>query len=94
MFRLIALHYPKPEHRNEMVRRLRRANELVLESPGCHGSEIWFSDDAVVSIGAWETQAMSQKSFDSLKAAGVDWEFDERESRPRVVYALVDRPAE
>ncbi len=90
MFRLIALHYPKLEHREEMVRRLRRANEVVLSTPGCLGSEVWLTDDAVVTIGTWETKAQSQGSFAALKQAGVDWEYDERESRPRMVYALVE----
>lgn len=51
---------PKPEHREEMVRRLRRANEVVLTTPGCLGSEVWLSDDAVVTIGTWESKAQSQ----------------------------------
>ena len=32
---LVALHYPRPEYRDEMISRVRRAAEVMMTTPGC-----------------------------------------------------------
>ena len=40
-FRLVAFHYPKSEHREELLQRLHRAAEIMKRSPGCIDVEVW-----------------------------------------------------
>ncbi len=91
MFCLIAFHYPKPEHRKEMIQRLRRAAEVTMTTDGCLNADCWVEEagDGVVATGTWKSKDQCQRSFAALTVAGVDWQFDERESRPRTVYSLM-----
>jgi hypothetical protein len=45
--------------------------------------------DAVVSTVQWESKDAQASSFAAAKAAGVDFDYDERESRPREILRLV-----
>jgi len=40
-FRLVAFHYPKPEHHDEMIRRITRAAEVMTTVPGCLEADCW-----------------------------------------------------
>jgi quinol monooxygenase YgiN len=88
---LIALHYPRPEYREEMISRVHRAAEVMAATTGCIAAECWMSDDgkAVVTTGQWESEEALMAGFAAVQAAGVDFDYDERESRPREVFRLV-----
>ena len=92
MFRLVAFHYPKPEHRQEMVARLRRAAQFCKTTPGCLDADSWIeeSGDGVVATGTWESKEQCQRAFAGMTQAGIDWQYDHREARPRLVYSLVE----
>ena len=77
-----------------MIRRLGRAAEVVRGTPGCLDADSWIeeSGDAMVATGTWQTREQCQASFAALTAANVDWEFDDRELRPRLVYGLISPP--
>jgi len=87
---MVAFHYPRREHRDEMLARVHRAAEVMAAAPGCLGVDCWLSDgdQAVVTTGRWESEQALAAAFAAVRAAGVDFEYDEREARPREVYRL------
>ena len=88
---LVALHFPRPEHWDEMISRVHRAAEVMAAAPGCLAVDCWVSEDhqAVVTTGQWESEPARMAGFAAARTAGVDFDSDERESRPRQVYTLV-----
>ena len=46
---LVAFHYPSPEFRAEMLKRVRRAGEVIEAMPGCLGLDCWL--DRVPTAG-------------------------------------------
>jgi hypothetical protein len=50
---------------------------------------VTFAGDAVVSTGQWESENALAASFAKAEAAGVDFDYDELESRPREVLRFV-----
>jgi len=75
----------------EMISRVRRAAEVMAATPGCLAAECWVSDDgqAVVTTGQWESEQDLMAAFTAVRAAGAEFDYDERDSRPRKVLRLV-----
>jgi quinol monooxygenase YgiN len=88
---LVALHYPRPEHWDQMISRVRQAAEVMAAAPGCLAVDCWISEDhqAVVTTGQWESEHALRAGFAAVREAGIDFDYDERESRPRQVLPLV-----
>ncbi len=87
----IGIHYPHIPHREEFISRVQRAVEVMRPTPGCLSADCWVTvaGDAVVSTGQWESEEALASSFATAKAAGVDFDYDQRESRPREILRLV-----
>jgi quinol monooxygenase YgiN len=88
---LVALHYPRPEHWDEMICRAQRAAEVMAATPGCLAVDCWVSEEhqAVVTTGQWESEQALRAGFAAVRTAGVDFDYDQRKSRPRQVFTLV-----
>ncbi len=87
---MVAVHYPKDEHRQEFVGRVSAAGAAVGAAPGCLAADCWITaDGAVVSMAQWEDENAMRESFVAAEKAGVDFTFDEREARPRDIMRLV-----
>lgn len=88
---LVAFHYPHHDHHDEMIARVRRAAEVMAAQPGCLAADCWVSEDdqAVVTTGQWDSEEALTSAFAAVHAAGVDFDFDEREIRARQVFKLV-----
>ena len=87
---LVAVHYPDADHTDEMVHRVHAAADVLMATPGCLEATSWReSVGAVVSIGKWESEDALKAGFAAVAAAGVDFDYDERESRPRDVFRMV-----
>jgi heme-degrading monooxygenase HmoA len=88
---LVALQYPRPEHWDEMICRVRQAAEVMAAAPGCLAVNCWMGGDhqAVVTTGQWESEQALRAGFAAVQAAGIDFDYDQRESRPRQVFTLV-----
>jgi hypothetical protein len=91
--RLIAYHYPRPEHHGEMVERVGRAAEVMASVPGCLEAGCWIDEvnGAVVAMGDFATRAGALSALAAVGAANVDFDFDEREHRPRDVYTYLEQ---
>jgi len=87
----VAIHYPHLVHREEFIARVQQAAEVMRQTPGCLAADCWVTvaGDAVVSTVQWESEEARALSFANAKAAGVDFDYDERESRPREILRLV-----
>jgi quinol monooxygenase YgiN len=88
---MVALPYPRPECRDEMISRVRQAADVMAATPGCLAVDCWVSEDgqAVVTTGQWESGQALTAGFAAVQTAGVDFGYDERESRRRQVFKLV-----
>ena len=88
---LIAAHYPRREHRDEMISRVRQAAEVMAAAPGCLAVDCWVTEDgqAVVTTGQWESEEALAAGFSAVRTAGIDFDYDQRESRTREVLKLV-----
>ncbi len=87
---LVAVHYPRPECAAEMMERVRAAAVVLIGVPGCQEASCWRDPEgAVVTIGKWESEGALRAGFDALTNAGVDFEYDERESRERWILRLI-----
>lgn len=87
---LIAFHYPKAEHRNEMIDRVRRAATVMRTVPGCIEVDCWTDETsgAVVTTGKWESKETLEAAFKAVRAAGVEIDYDGREARGREIFSL------
>ena len=87
---LVAFHHPKPEYRDGLVQRVRRAAEVLATVPGCLDVGCWREEatGAVVTTGTWESKDALRAGFAAVVAADVDFDYDDRESRPREVFNL------
>ena len=88
---LVAVHYPRREHWDEMISRVHRAAEVLAATPGCLAVDCWLCEDnqAVVTTGQWESEQARIAGFSAARTAGVDFDYDEREFRPREVFRLI-----
>ena len=90
-FGLVAFHYPKPEHRAELVQRMQAAAEVMRTVEGCLDASVWEDrdGDALVSTGTFASEEAWTLAARAVLEAGVDFDYDERELRPRAVHFLV-----
>ncbi|HJU35835.1 MAG TPA: antibiotic biosynthesis monooxygenase [Gaiellaceae bacterium] len=87
---LVAFHYPGPDHRDELVQRMRAAAEVMRTVDGCLDASVWEvrESEAIVSTGTFASEETWSQAVRAVLAAGVDFDYDERELRPREVYFL------
>lgn len=73
-----------------MISRVHRAAEVMAAAPGCLAVDCWVSEDhqAVVTPGQWESELALRAGFAAVRTASVEFDYDDRESRPRQVFTL------
>jgi quinol monooxygenase YgiN len=74
---LVAIHYPRREHWDEMLSRVRQAADVMAATPGCLAVDCWVSEDcqAVVTTGQWESEPALTAGFAAVQAGngGPGW---------------------
>lgn len=87
----VAIHYPHASYYDEFVSRVQRAAEVMRPTRGCLAADCWVTPtgEAVVSIAHWASEAAQASSLAAARAAGVDFDYDEREARPREIVRLL-----
>jgi hypothetical protein len=90
-FGLVAFHYPRREHRDELVERMEAAAEVMRTVEGCLDASVWTvrESDALVSTGTFVSEEAWTRAVRAVLEAEVDFDYDERELRPRAVHFLV-----
>ena len=90
--RVLAFHYPAPEHRAEMIERIKRAVEMMRGAPGFIDADCWLEEDgdAVVATGTFESKEQWRQAVRTVAAADIDFNYDERELEPRQVRILFE----
>ena len=90
--RVLAFHYPEPEHRAEMVERITRAIEVMRACPGFLEADCWLEEDgdAVVAIGTFASKEQWLQAMTSVASADIDFDYDDRERQPRQVTVLLE----
>jgi hypothetical protein len=90
--RVLAFHYPASEHRAEMVERIKRAVEVMRGSPGFIDADCWIGDggEAVVATGTFESKERWLQAMRTVAGADIDFDYDERELKPRSVQLLLE----
>jgi len=88
---LVAFHHPSPEHRDGLVQRMRASAEVMRTVEGCVDVSVWATRDGgvLVSMGTFASEEAWTEAVQAVLEAGIDFEYDEREMRPRDVYLLV-----
>jgi hypothetical protein len=88
---VLAFHYPAPEHRTEMVERIKRAVDVMRDNPGFVDANCWLEEDgdAVVATGTFESKEQWLQAMRTVADAGIDFDYDERELKPRQVQLLL-----
>ena len=83
---------PRPEHRAEMVERVKRAAEVMRTCPGFLAADCWIEEggDSVVAVGAFESKEQWLRAMQVVAGADLDFDFDDRELRPRQVQLFID----
>ncbi|HEU5440436.1 MAG TPA: hypothetical protein VFU88_14185 [Ktedonobacterales bacterium] len=87
----MAIHYPKPEYRNDLLRWIQRVGAALRAQPGLR--ELGDFDDRangrILAVSIWESaehfRAGRERAFASL---GEEAPYDLWESRPLEVYTL------
>jgi hypothetical protein len=76
-----------------MICRVHRAAEVMAATPGCPGAGCWVSEDhrVIVTTGQWESERALMAGFAAVRTGRVDFDYDERESRPREVFKTHER---
>lgn len=89
---MLAFHYPKPEYRDQMVKRIERASAVMATQPGFLAADCWIDEDgdAVVAVGTFDSKEQWLAAMQVITAADVDFEFDAREREPRRVQLLME----
>jgi hypothetical protein len=83
--------YPRPEHWDEMISRVRQAADVMAAAPGCLAVGCWVSGDHQPS---WRRAGGSRSrrlraGVAAVRTAGAGVDDDEREPRPRQAIPLV-----
>jgi hypothetical protein len=87
----LAIHYPHASHHDEFIMRVQHAVEVLRLTPACLAAGCWVAvaGDTVVSTAQFDSEGAQASSFATAKAEGVDFDYDERERRPREIFQLV-----
>lgn len=91
-FRVLAFHYPKPGHRQEMIEGIKRAAEVRAGCAGFLAADWWLDEDGegVVTIGTFDSKEQWLAATQVVAGADVAFDYDEREREPRRAQLLVE----
>ena len=81
----LAMHYPKPEHVDDLLGAMKRLGEALQAVPGLLEASAW-KDQAsgrIVAISTWESQQAFLKARPVIGEAIKDVPFDEWEAKHR-----------
>ena len=80
-----AIHYPKPEHVDDLLTEMRRLDETVRGTPGLLRIGAWREEQTgrIVALSLWESREALAAAVGRIVAAVAGVPFDDWEERPR-----------
>ena len=84
----LAMHYPKPEHVDDLLGAMRRLGEALQTVPGLLEATAWKEPmgNRIVAISTWESQQAFLNARPVIGEALKDVPFGEREAKPRELF--------
>lgn len=67
-FTFIAIHRPKPEHRDDVLRSMQRVGDVLSGSPGLVQIGLWTEEDGnrVIGISVWESRDAFERALQTV----------------------------
>ena len=86
----VAMHYPKPEHVDDLLGAMKRLGEALQTVPGFLEATAWKEPmgNRIVAISTWESQQAFLHAGSIISEAIKDVPFDEWEAEPRELFNL------
>lgn len=89
-FTFMAFHYPRPEHREDLLRGMAAFGAVLGTLPGLIEAGAWEEEgrSRIVAISRWESRAAFEAAGPVMAAALADTPFDEWEEREAELFYL------
>jgi Antibiotic biosynthesis monooxygenase len=86
----LAIHYPKPEHIDDLLGAMKRLGEALHTVPGLLEATAWKDSVSgrIVAISTWESQQAFLNARPVIGETIKDVPFDEWEASPRELFNL------
>jgi hypothetical protein len=86
----LAMHYPKPEHVDDLLGAMKRLGEALHTVPGLFEATAWKDhvSGRIIAISTWESQQAFLNARPVIGEAIKDVPFDEWEAQPRELFNL------
>ena len=86
----VAMHYPKPEHVDDLLGAMKRLGEALHTVPGLLDASAWKDSVSgrIVAISTWESRQAFLIARSVIGEAIKDVPFDEWEAKPRELINL------
>ncbi len=91
MLLLLAIHHPRPEHRDDLVDAMRDFQPALRGCEGLLDVRVWTEaadDPRIVALSTWESTEALTAAMPTMAAALAEVPFDEWERRPRELMTL------
>ena len=84
----LAIHYPRPEHADDLVAAMGRFGSAVRAAPGVEHVSAWRAGDRIVAISIWDSPDRIVAARPAMSEALAGVLFDVWEQRPRELLLL------
>lgn len=91
-FLYLAIHYPRPEHRSELLEAMTGLGRVLDQLESLIEANAWHEQDGdrIVATSTWVSEEAFRKAMPVIGASIRDVPFAEWEARPRELYRLTE----
>ncbi len=84
-FLYLAIHYPKSDHRQDLLAAMQRLNQALQSATGLQNIGAWAeaSGERIVALSIWESPQAFQSALGKIGTSIANVPFDQWEQRPR-----------
>ncbi len=84
----LAIHYPVPEHTNDLLGAMKQLSEGAQTIDGLIDMSAWVDDESgrVFATSMWESAEQAQAAWETLGALAAKTPFSQWERQPREVF--------
>ena len=93
-FLYLALHYPRPQHTQNLLAAMGDLGAAMRGLPGLIEATAWLEKDGqrIVATSIWESEEAFNRAIPVIQKAVKDVPFTEWEQRPRELFQLNELP--